>query len=113
MRALSSTADAVQRSGSSYGPEGADLRSAALELLRSSGYAALRGLRCEVTETFLTVTGVVPSYYLKQMAQALLQPLDGLRGVTNLVEVRGIAPIQAVGDHEPSTHSGEGKAGPP
>jgi hypothetical protein len=100
MRALSSTADTVQRSGSSCGPGGADLRSAALDLLWVSGYAALRGLRCEVTEAVLTVTGVVPSYYLKQMAQTLLQRLDGLRGVTNLVEVRGMALVQPVGDNE-------------
>jgi len=35
------------------------------------------------------IHGVVPSYYLKQMAQAIIQRLDGIQGVRNLVEVRG------------------------
>jgi len=65
------------------------LRVAALNVLQSSGYAALRRLRCEVTGAVVCVHGVLPTYYLKQMAQAILRPLDGLQGVTNFVEVRG------------------------
>jgi hypothetical protein len=57
------------------------LRSAALARLRSSGYAGLRRLRCEVTDAVVTVHGVLPSYYLKQMAQAVILRLDGIRSV--------------------------------
>ena len=64
------------------------LRTAASALLRSSGYAGLRRLRCEVTDAEVVVHGVLPSYHLKQMAQAVLLRLDGVRGVKNLVEVR-------------------------
>ena len=64
------------------------LRTAVLNLLQSSSYAALRGLRCEVTEAVVVVQGVVPSYFLKQMAQAVVQRLGGIRGLRNLVEVR-------------------------
>jgi hypothetical protein len=59
-----------------------------MKLLQSSGYAALRRLRCEVTEGVVIVHGVVASYFLKQIAQTLMQQLDGIEMVTNLVEVR-------------------------
>jgi hypothetical protein len=92
MTAVPTTSDAVQRAphGSVSGDDGP--RAAVLNLLRSSGYAALRGLRCEVTEAVVVVRGVVPSYYLKQVAQAAVLRLDGIRGVRNLVEVREAGP---------------------
>ena len=34
------------------------------------------------------VHGIVPSYYLKQMAQTIIQRLEGVQSVMNLVEVR-------------------------
>jgi hypothetical protein len=61
---------------------------AALQRLQSSSYAALRRLRCEVNEAVVVVHGVLPSYYLKQIAQTLIQRLDGIKSVTNLVEVQ-------------------------
>jgi anti-anti-sigma factor len=66
----------------------ARLQAAAMECLRGSGYATLRGLRCDVHRAVVEDYGVVPSYYLKQMAQALLQRIDGIECVKNLVEVR-------------------------
>jgi hypothetical protein len=71
-----------------------DLRSAALARLRSSGYAGLRRLRCEVRDAVVIVHAVLPSYYLKRMAQAVILRLDGTRSVTNLVEVRGKGGVQ-------------------
>ena len=70
------------------------LRTAALARLRSSGYAGLRRLHCEVTDAVVIVHGVLPSYYLKQMAQTAILRLDGIRSVTNLVEVRGTGGVQ-------------------
>jgi BON domain len=83
-----SSSDAIHRSPDSGCPGDDRLRIAALKLLRSSGFAALRRLRCEVTEAVVIVHGVVPSYYLKQMAQAVILRLNGIRSVMNLVEVR-------------------------
>jgi hypothetical protein len=60
----------------------------ALNALQSSDYAELRKLRCEVTEAAVIVQGVVSSYYLKQMAQTIIQRLKGVQSVMNLVEVR-------------------------
>lgn len=76
-----------QRSGDLCGPEEDGLRIAAMRRLHSSGYSALRRLRCEVAEGGVIVHGVVASYFLKQMAQTLIQQLDSIQGVTNLVEV--------------------------
>jgi hypothetical protein len=64
------------------------LRLAALQLLHASNYATLRRLQCEVAEAVVSVHGVVPSYYLKQMAQTVIQQLDAIQGIKNLVEVR-------------------------
>jgi len=61
---------------------------AAARLLEVSGYAALRQLQCEIIESTVIVRGFLPSYYLKQMAQTILQRLDGISTVMNLVEVR-------------------------
>jgi hypothetical protein len=64
------------------------LRIAALKILQSSGFAAVRKLRCEVTEAVVIVHGRVPSYFLKQVAQTAILRLDGVRSVRNLVEVQ-------------------------
>jgi osmotically-inducible protein OsmY len=80
------TADSISAQRSRLGDD--DLRRAVLNLLRSSGYDSLRGLRCEVKEAVVIVHGAVPSYFLKQMAQAIIQRLDGIRSVLNRVEVR-------------------------
>jgi len=58
-------------------------------VLHSSPYAAIRRLHCEVTEAVVFVYGVVPSYFLKQVAQTLLKQLEGILNVSNMVEVRG------------------------
>jgi hypothetical protein len=44
-------------------------------LLQSSAYAAVRRLHCEVAEAVVFMYGVVPSYFLKQMAQTLIRQL--------------------------------------
>jgi osmotically-inducible protein OsmY len=55
--------------------------------LRRSGYLALRDLRCEVASGVLHLRGRVPSYYLKQMAQSIVDEVDGVVQVFNFVEV--------------------------
>jgi hypothetical protein len=64
------------------------LRIAALTLLQSSGYTAIRRLRCEVTDAVVIVHVILPSYFLKQMAQPIIQRLEGIQSVVNMVEVR-------------------------
>src|ERR1700683_3777436 len=71
-------------------PDDDGLRIAALKLLQSSSYTTLRRLRCEVMDAVVIVHGILPSYYLKQVAQTIVLRLEGIEGVVNLVEVRGI-----------------------
>ncbi len=87
MTAATTSSYPVQRSPDCCWSGDDGLRTTALKLLQSSGFAALRRLRCEVTEAVVIVHGIVPSYYLKQMAQTAILRLDGIRGVRNLVEV--------------------------
>jgi hypothetical protein len=63
------------------------IRAAALATLRASGYRPLGCLCCEVRDGAIIVSGVVPSFYLKQVAQAVLLRLGHVREVRNLVEV--------------------------
>ena len=109
MTALSNS-DAIQRSPDCCWPDDDGLRTAALKLLQSSGFAALRRLRCEVTEAVVTVHGVVPSYYLKQIAQTAILRLHGIRSVRNLVEVRqgNHPPPVLVADEAPSCEALDG-----
>jgi hypothetical protein len=79
--------------------EDGGLRTAALARLRSSGYAGL-WLRCEARDAVIIVHGVLPSYYLKRMARAVIPRLGGTRSVTNLVEVRGKGGFQSGGEGE-------------
>jgi hypothetical protein len=58
----------------------------ALNRLRSRPYRALERVSCEYREGTLTLRGRVPSYYLKQLAQAALAGLVGVR-VANHLEV--------------------------
>lgn len=51
---------------------------------------ALRFLNVEETATTVTITGRVPSYYLKQLAQEAVLPV--LRGRTLLNEVAVVRP---------------------
>jgi hypothetical protein len=69
-------------------PADQGLLAAVLGALRGSGYRAVGSLRCEVEGGVVTVSGVVPSYHLKQVAQAALLRLRDIKGVRNLVEVR-------------------------
>ena len=63
------------------------LHDAVLAALRSSGYRHLWNLECEVHDDLVTLTGVLPSFYLKQVAQTIAMSVDRVREVRNIVEV--------------------------
>ena len=56
------------------------------ELLRNP-YLALRNVHCDYREGVLTLRGCLPSYHLKQVAQAAVASLDGVDRVINQIEV--------------------------
>lgn len=59
-------------------------------VLNQSPLAHLRRLVVTVRETEVIITGRVPSYYLKQLAQETIRPTLGERRLLNRVEV-GVA----------------------
>jgi osmotically-inducible protein OsmY len=63
------------------------IRAAVTAALGSAQYTALRSLKCLVSDGVAEITGTVPSFYLKQLAQAAVLQLPGVRIVRNLVEV--------------------------
>ena len=55
--------------------------------LRRSAYFELRDLACDFSGGTLTLTGRVPSYHLKQLAQVTVAGLPGVVEIDNHVEV--------------------------
>jgi len=76
--------------------------------LRGSGYLALRDVVCEAQAGIVRLRGRLASYYLKQVAQALVADIDGVRGVVNLIEIT--APPRPL--RQWGTNSLEGGASP-
>jgi osmotically-inducible protein OsmY len=64
-----------------------DLADWAEERLRSNSYLALKNISCEYLDGVLTLSGCLPSYYLKQIAQETLAPLEGLARIENQIAV--------------------------
>jgi osmotically-inducible protein OsmY len=57
------------------------------ERLRRSSYLALQDVSCSASDGVLYLHGLLPSYYLKQVAQEITAGLEGVRGVVNRIEV--------------------------
>ncbi|MGD9723166.1 MAG: BON domain-containing protein [Pirellulales bacterium] len=66
---------------------------AATAALGASKYSALRQLRCTVSDGVVEISGTVPSFYLKQLAQAAVMQLGNVDSVRNLVTVSGESPV--------------------
>jgi osmotically-inducible protein OsmY len=64
------------------------LSAQAAERLGSSGYGALQAVRCRAEAGTVELSGTVPTFFLKQLAQSLVSGLPAVRGVRNLLEVR-------------------------
>jgi hypothetical protein len=75
------------------------LRTAVVGVLWSSGYASVRALHCRVRGGEVVLTGTVPCYYYKQVAQEAVMTVPGVHCLKNLVTVQppsapGLAPEQ-------------------
>jgi len=55
--------------------------------LQNSSYFALRDVGCAYQDRVLTLRGRLPSYYLKQMAQAMVADVEGVAAIDNQIEV--------------------------
>ncbi len=81
--------DAVQGMASPVGESQEDRRLAerVARTLRATGYGPLRDLEVTVHERLVILGGRVPSYYLKQIAQATALAVPGVEQVRNDLEV--------------------------
>jgi len=64
-----------------------EVRKVAEARLRRSGYSALHNVICLYQDGLLTLRGIVPTHYLKQVAQQQVADLEGVRMVLNQIEV--------------------------
>jgi hypothetical protein len=64
-----------------------EMRRIAEDRFRHSGYLELRNVSCDFHEGVLTLRGRVPSYHLKQLAQAIVCELEGILELNNQLEV--------------------------
>jgi hypothetical protein len=76
--------ESILRASTSQATDPAD---EARQILGSSGYHALRLLRCEYHEGAIVIHGLVPSFHQKQMAQAVLLASPRITAVINRAEV--------------------------
>ncbi len=59
----------------------------AASVLTNSRHSALRRLKVQDAEGTLVISGEVPSWYLKQMAQEAVMPVRGALQLVNRVDV--------------------------
>jgi osmotically-inducible protein OsmY len=65
----------------------AQLREQILSSLERSSHAALASVHCRVQDGVVELSGDVPSYYMKQVAQSVVLCHGPLKGVRNLIRV--------------------------
>jgi osmotically-inducible protein OsmY len=58
------------------------------KMLRETGYAALQRIRYHVADGIVELSGDVPSFYFKQIAQEVLLSLNHVQGIENRLHVR-------------------------
>lgn len=80
---------------------GQRIRRRAEDRLRRSGYLAMSNVSCDAHEGVVYLYGRLPSYYLKQIAQAVAAGVEGVRRVVNRIEVCAPARPQAPVGHDP------------
>jgi osmotically-inducible protein OsmY len=68
-------------------PQPAETAEWAENRLRGNSYLALKNISCEFADGVLTLRGCLPSYYLKQIAQETVAPLEGVAHVVNQIAV--------------------------
>ncbi len=66
---------------------GDDAASLVAARLRRSPYPLLRDVKCESRDGITVLSGTVPSFHLKQLAQALALHTPGVREIENRLHV--------------------------
>jgi osmotically-inducible protein OsmY len=64
------------------------LRDEIIQGLGRSGYHVLSAVQCEVQEGEVSLSGVVPSFFMKQIAQTIILRMDSVKRLSNHLEVQ-------------------------
>jgi hypothetical protein len=64
--------------------ESCHLRDAVIQGFRNSGYRPLSKIKCEVLDGIVVILGVVPSFFLKQIAQTIILRIGQVKIKNNL-----------------------------
>src|SRR3954452_23660823 len=65
--------------------------------LRCNPYLALKNVSCAYHDGVLTLHGCLPTYYLKQMAQATVARVEGVERIVNEIDVMPLPALQPGG----------------
>ncbi len=82
---------AVKASGTDAATGNSGVTASAETRLRSNPYLALKNVQCTYRDGVLTLHGCLPTYYLKQRAQAAVAQIDGVERIDNQIEVTATA----------------------
>ncbi len=64
-----------------------ELEMRAVAALRQSSHRLLHDASCTCSNDMIVLTGVVPSFHLKQMAQEAIRTVEGVRRIDNRLQV--------------------------
>ena len=84
---VQSPSECLMDSPSFAGHSDAEIRVAAEGSLQRSAYLELRRVQCRLRKGILTLAGNVSSHYLRQVAQATVQRLEGVQAIDNRLTV--------------------------
>ena len=87
MIATSSTSEIACPPWISEAGDDYSLRETVIQGLRRSGYSPLSNIKIEVVDGVVAVFGVVPSFYLKQMAQTIILRIGQAKAIRNNLKV--------------------------
>jgi osmotically-inducible protein OsmY len=68
-------------------PEPVEIRQVAERRLLGARYTALSDVHCAFEDGVLCLRGQLPTYHLKQIALALVADLEGVRSISNQIQV--------------------------
>jgi osmotically-inducible protein OsmY len=90
-----------------------DVGALAESCIRRDGRLATQSVSCSYHEGVLILHGIVPTYYLKQVAQTTAMGIDGVEQVDNRIEVRQSPITREVTGHDPQSEFAGGPAPAP
>ena len=67
--------------------KGVDIEELARVRLQHSAYRAIRRVNCQFNAGTLTLTGHLPTYHYKQLAQAAVVEMQGVQQIVNDIKV--------------------------